>query len=290
MEEGRIKWKHEGKRLQANEVISAFRSLTISKQRMVQETIGVQLTGETPEGLQVTARSRRELRRFIRAKDPHMLEWIRGFEAGDVLYDIGANCGGITLTAGAMHRDQITIVAIEPSFSNFESLARNLSNNRMLGFVVPLQVALLDRTGLETMFYRSTKAGTSQHAVGDARGASGDAFDPAETQLVPTFKLDDVVTMLSLPAPTRVKIDVDGYEAQVLRGCTRTLAAGTIRDLMIEVSDHDSVRSRLCEVSGVLAAAGYDVAKTFEHPEPEEAEDRRPGLSVGDYLFQRRSA
>src|SRR5262249_7040865 len=101
------------------------------------------ISKKTPNGLRVTARSGKELRRFTNEKDPKLLEWMRSFEPGEVFYDIGANVGGLTLAVAALHGEAVRIVAIEPSFGSFESLARNLSNNGLLGFVIPLQVALL---------------------------------------------------------------------------------------------------------------------------------------------------
>ena len=267
-------------RLTPEQLVEAFRALSRSKQGYVLEAVGAGLEADTPDGLHVTARSRKELRRFVREKDTAVVDWMRRFEAGEAFYDIGANCGGLTLTAGAMHRDRITIVAIEPSFGSFESLARNLSGNRMLSFVVPLQVALLDRTGLATMYYRSTAAGTSLHAVGAPVGHTGERFEAVETQLLPTFTLDDLIAVLKLPPPTRVKIDVDGYEAQVLRGATRLLAARTIRDMVVEVVNHDGQHSRLAEVRAFLAEYGYHLTSTLDHSE-------LPESIVADYWFTR---
>lgn len=282
MEETQTDRNDQRKRLSIDEIVGAFRALTLAKQGVVLETIGAGLSGETPEGLRVTARTRKELRRFTKNKDHHVIDWIRGFDPRDVFYDVGANCGGITLAAAALHRDRITIVAIEPSFSSFESLARNLSSTNMLGFVVPLQVALFDRTGVETLFYHSTAAGSSLHAVGAPVDYRGAEFDAVEKQIVPTFALDDLVTVLDLPAPTRVKIDVDGSEEPVLRGCVRMLAAGTIRDLFIEIVNHDGRDSRLRGISDLLARYGYTPGSVFEHPPALDSE-----VLVADYLFHR---
>jgi FkbM family methyltransferase len=282
MEDAGSEHKHADPRLTFQQVIEAFQALTPSKQGLVLERIGAGLVGETPDGLRVTGRNRKELRRFTREKDHYIIDWMRRFEPGDVFYDIGANCGGLTLTAGAMHGERVRIVAIEPSFGSFESLARNLSANGMLRFVVPLQVALLDRTGLETMFYRSTAAGTSQHGFGAPLGHMDEPFDAAECQFVPVFKLDDLIPMLQLPAPTRVKIDVDGYEGKLLQGCSNTLSAGTIRDLIVEVVNHDHQETRLTEVRALLSSHGYELVQGFHHAAPSDGD-----LQVADYLFQR---
>lgn len=259
------------------EIVDALNALSLKKQALVLEAFpGLQ--GETPLGLKVVARTGKELGRFRNPGDPKVIEWLGGFEPGEVFYDIGANCGGVTLTAAALHRDTIQIVAIEPSFASFESLARNLSLNGLLSSAIPLQVALLDRTGLEPMNYRDIRVGTSLHAVGEPIDHEGNPFTPVEVQLVPTFTLDDLIELLGLPAPTRIKIDVDGYEQPVLRGAARTLAAGTIVDLVVEVVDHDRAGSRLAALSALLADADYRLVHEFRHGEE--------GF-VSDYVFQR---
>ncbi len=183
-----------------------------------------------------------------------------------------------------MHRDGVRIVAIEPGYANFESLARNLSDNRMLGFVIPLQVALLDGTRLEPInYYRSTGAGTSLHAVGPPLDHEGNEFTPVETQMVPAYALDDLIGALRLPEPTHVKIDVDGTEEPLLEGATKTLASGTVKELLVEIVDHDRAGTRLSSVQRLFERHGYGLAETFSH----HADDSKS--FVADHLFRRKS-
>ena len=265
-------------RLNHDEVLEALLKLSPSKQMHVFE-MWPGISGETPEGLKVTARSAKELRRFTNPRDKDLLAWVRSFSADDVFYDVGANVGGVTLIVAGIHRGAVPIVAIEPSFGSFESLARNLSLNGLLESSIPLQVALLDRTGLQPLHYRSTAAGTSLHAVGKPLNHMGQKFVPVEVQRIPTYRLDDLIDVLRLPAPTVVKIDVDGYEEPVLRGAVRTLEAGTIRELNVEVVDHDGAGTRLRALSGLLESLGYELARTFPHGD---------GTGyVSDHLFTR---
>jgi len=262
-------------------LLEALNKLSPNKQVNVYEQWpGPQFTLD--HGVTVTARSTKERRRFVRPIDAPMLEWLGGLAAGDVFYDVGANCGSLTLAAGAMHGDGVKIVAIEPGYANFESLARNLSHNGMLGFVVPLQVALLDRTGLEPInYYRSTAAGTSLHAVGRPLDHEDNEFTPVETQMVPAYALDDLIDLLKLPEPTHVKVDVDGTEGPLLLGATKTLARGAIEELLVEIVDHDRAGTRLSGVRTLLERHGYEPEETFRH----NAEDSES--FVADHLFRR---
>jgi FkbM family methyltransferase len=280
----RKNWAH-AKTLSYDEVLEGLRTLSPSKQlKVFEEWKGLEV--ETPEGLRTIARTRKEVGRFKNGQSRQMTEWMRQFEEGDVFYDIGANVGAVSLAAGAIHRNRLRIVAIEPATSSFDTMVRNLSLNGFLSSTIPIQAALLDRTKLEPLnYYDTTAAGTSFHAVGQAVDFEGKPFTPAEVQLVPTFALDDLIRTLELPAPTVVKIDVDGYEEQVLRGATSTLQAGTVRELEIEVVDHDRAGTRLRAVAALLAEHGYEQAETAQHDSHGEGES-----FVADYLFKRKTA
>lgn len=265
-----------------DELVELLASLTPKKQIAILDAwSGPQVT--LADDVVVTVRSKKERRRFLKAVEDEVVDWFRTFTAGDVFYDVGANCGSLTLAAGGMHRGNISIVAIEPGYANFESLTRNLSGNDMLGFVTPLQIALMDRTGLEPInYYRSTSAGTSLHHVGRAVDHEDNEFTPVETQMIAAYTLDDVIDVLGLPAPTRVKIDVDGVEQALLHGAARTLDSGVIEDLLVEIVDHDRAGTRLSAIRGFLDDHGYEMVETFSH----NVGDNKS--FVADHLFRRR--
>lgn len=120
---------------------------------------------------------------------------------------------------------------------------RNLSDNRMLGFVIPLQVALLDGTHFEPInHYRSTGAGTSLRAVGPPLDHEGNEFTPVEE-----------------------------------------LASGTVKELLVEIVDHDRAGTRRSSVQDPFERHGHALAETFGH----HADDSKS--FVADRLFRRSS-
>lgn len=269
------------------EIVEAFKSFSLKKKVFILENIRDEALGQTAEGLRFSARGKKERRRFEKEKDPRFLDWIGTFTDDDVLYDIGANVGTVTLAAAAAHPN-LRIVAIEPAFANFESLARNLSINGLLATIIPLQMALLDRTGIETLnYFRSNAVGTALHTVGEAVGYLGEAFAPVDVQLVPTFTLDDVIATLRLPRPTRLKIDVDGREDAVLHGAFTTLSDGTVRDLMVEIVNHDGDDTRENTITQLLRSFGYELTETLQHKPDRAARGAGNPSIVADCLFSR---
>ena len=70
--------------------------------------------------------------------------------------------------------------------------------------------------------------------------------------------------------PSLIKIDVDGIEHLVLRGATRTLAAPSLKSILVEVNE--SFSSSAIEVNDTLTSAGF-VKTASRHSEIFESGD-----------------
>lgn len=129
----------------------------------------------------------------------------------DCVWDVGANVGFYTESFSKRARH---VVAFEPMAENWQQI-----QSRMLGNVDCIQVALGDMAGEVPIF-------------GD-RQFSSVALAPypgAPRRTVQIARGDD---FSALPRPTVVKIDVEGYEVEVVRGMSRML--GGVRALFVEV-------------------------------------------------------
>jgi FkbM family methyltransferase len=198
-------------------------------------------------------------------KEPWTVAWLeRTLRPGDVLYDVGANVGAYSLIAASLGREAARIVAVEPAFANFDALCSNILLNGLEQTIVPLPVLLGERTGLVELAYRDTEAGAAEHGVGE----SG----------FPTlcYRLDDLVVGMALPAPTVVKIDVDGAEASVLAGAPATLSRPELRSVLVEVE-----RSGGDAVVEVLSRAGLGLTERVD------GREGRPLMHVWYGVFER---
>lgn len=164
------------------------------------------------------------------ALEPGMWRWIAGFSADDVLLDVGANVGVYTIASSVL-RDA-RVLALEPFAPNVEALRRNIRLNGVDDRVSVLPIAAAARDGEGLLSFGVEVPGVAdQHFMADS-----DIGSPAaNTVAVRGASIDSLIAGGEIPAPTRVKIDVDGGEDRVIAGMARTLASPGLRDVRLEV-------------------------------------------------------
>lgn len=163
--------------------------------------------------------------------EPDTLQWIdESLTPGSVLWDIGGNIGLYTLYAGL--KDGVQVYAFEPSAFNFSLLVEHVALNKRDGNIHPLCVALSDKTGVFPLHMKTLSVGRAGNGLMDARTQEG-AFQSIFKQSVPAMSGDDAVRLLGIPAPTHIKLDVDGIEALILAGMPGILKG--VRSILVEV-------------------------------------------------------
>lgn len=189
---------------------------------------------------------------FIR-HEPETRHWIdEHIQAGEHLWDVGANVGLYTLYAAL--RDDVTVTAFEPVAATFAQLTENIALSGASERVVPLCVALSSRSGVAPLYLASTEPGAAMHSLGAPENVKG-RFDPVRKQQVPAFRGDDLLKQLRICAPQHVKIDVDGHELSVLEGFGSLL--DQIRTICIEIEDGGGGIERSLAVHGFEAGPFY---------------------------------
>jgi FkbM family methyltransferase len=139
----------------------------------------------------------------------------------DVFIDVGANSGSYSILAGAVCG--ANVLAIEPVETTYQRLIRNLALNNLNESSTALNVGL----GAEEDFLTMTSGmdTTNKIVMGDTQQA---------TVRVEIKTLDDVSQNLN---PTLIKIDVEGWETNVLKGGLETLKKPSLGALIIELNE-----------------------------------------------------
>ena len=151
---------------------------------------------------------------------------LQSLRQGDVVFDIGANIGVVSLLfASASPLLEVEVHAFEPEPQNAAQLRKNVNLNPQGGRVHLHEVALSDRTG-RASFYVQGDTGSGAHSLIGNEGA---------TQIeVPLEQATTLADRLGV-APDVVKIDVEGAELSVLLGMDGLFRRGNVRDLFVEL-------------------------------------------------------
>jgi len=168
----------------------------------------------------------------------------RLIDAGDTVVDAGANVGYMTVLAATAAGRGGRVLAFEPHPDLFAILRQNAAYAMRSGCRVETrQTALGDRHGQAHLRIPESFADNDGVATFVDSSAA-----PARIVPVAMERLDDLID-----SPVSVlKLDVEGFEASVLRGAQRLLSARQVRHIVFE--DHDLERS---EVVRMLKDDGY---------------------------------
>lgn len=204
----------------------------------------------------------------LRLKEPDTLQWIDGFGADEVFWDVGANVGVFGLYAAK--RRGVRVLAFEPSASNYMVLCRNIRLNALEERVAAYCAAFAGLTRLGVLNMGDEAPGGAVSQFGDA-GAVSRYLPPgvaAVGQGTIGYAIDDFIRAFDPPFPNHLKIDVDGIEGPILQGAPATLRDPRLRSIMAELSLTDAAESKRAQA--LLAGAGFTLSHTGERQESGE--------------------
>jgi FkbM family methyltransferase len=176
----------------------------------------------------------------------------RTVTSGDVVWDVGANIGMLSLVAARMVGPTGHVVALEPDAQSAAAIRANAQANGMT--VDVREQAATARTGDVELIVVEDRLWSRIASVGEHGLQS-------ERRTVAGIALDD----LDAPAPTLIKIDVEGAELEVLDGMTRLLAE--VRPVVL-----CEMHGKNAEFVAKMQAAGYAVIN-LDGPQPVAAAD-----------------
>lgn len=137
---------------------------------------------------------------------------------GDVVIDVGAERGLWTLQACAAGADKV--IAFEPDKDNYYKLCRNVYINGYADRCVPVNIALMDGSYINSKYYKLGKTAGS-FLVMDEEAVKTGGIDMITTTL--DVFLAGTFRQKPLEKIDWIKIDVDGAEMECLHGMKETL-------------------------------------------------------------------
>lgn len=158
--------------------------------------------------------------------DGHILNSVlERLRPSDVFWDVGANLGFYTILL-ARHLSSGSVIAFEPEPRCLGMLASNIALNDLKNVQV-MPVALADKEGEMGM-----TSGEDDVLSGTSRLADTAA---TATVSIPVITGDLVRARNKLPVPQAVKIDVEGWEEEVISGLKNTLQEPQCHTILFEV-------------------------------------------------------
>ncbi len=190
---------------------------------------------------------------------------------GDVVVDVGAGLGLWTLEAARLVGAHGRVVAVEPAPQVAQALRRSTRANRLASVTV-LVVALAEAGGRRPFSVALGHASGSRFGMVEGDGAR--AFSPIA---VHTARLDDLVREQGLARLDLLRLDVAGFEPDVLAGGAETLAR--FRPALLLECGHEEPRRRQ-RTAEMLERAGYEVLGVVR-------EDGVLDATLGEYAARR---
>lgn len=209
----------------------------------------------------------------VGAERPAIADLRSAVRPDDVFLDVGSNLGTYAVFVG-QRLSEGHVIAVEPVPPTAEKLGTNLSRNGIPTRTVDADSSPeTDRpdgaTATVCRVLFSDGAGTVEMEVPDAHGSASAAApptagtDPRDRHRVDAVRGDEFLEARGLPAPTVLKVDVEGHEAAVLDGLRETLGRAACRLVYCEV--HDSA-NRGEHVRRRLRSHGFDVERLLDLP------------------------
>jgi FkbM family methyltransferase len=148
---------------------------------------------------------------------------------GMVVVDIGSNIGYYVTLESKMVKSEGRVVAVEPDPINFSYLLKNITLNG-LNNVTVVNKAITDRDGT-VKFIRRRRSNLSKVLENDQDLAFSDITNIIQVQAV---TLDNLIEQLGLERLDLIRMDIEGYEAQIINASENILKKYS-PDLFIEI-------------------------------------------------------
>lgn len=138
----------------------------------------------------------------------------------DTFFDIGANVGSYTLLASGVCKSKT--IAFEPIPATYQILSKNIGLNKLNSTAHAENKGVSSKNGVLTF---TATNDTTNHVIANS-------VTVLEAIAVPVVTLNDYISN----QPSLMKIDVEGFETEVLNGADQILSNSILKAIIIELN------------------------------------------------------
>lgn len=186
-------------------------------------------------------------------------KFIENINSGDIIVDLGAHIGEYTLLGAKLVGPDGKIISVEPLHETADSLRENISLNNFSNCRV-IESAVGSKVTKQTLYKVSDEDvyGYLDPIVNNKKLIKSNEID--------VTTVDEIITGNNLEKIDLLKIDVEGFEYEVLLGCKSAFEQGKIKNIICEIhSDFlKAKKSDEQEIYTFLKSAGFEITKIQE--------------------------
>lgn len=167
----------------------------------------------------------------------------------DVILELGANIGYYVLIESTVLSDKAHIYAVEPGPQNVELLKKNIALNDISNIEVS-HMAMSNQKGTAKLYLGQA---CNLHSLIDSSGTSDARYVEVRTDTVDDFLKDKKPI-------TFLRMDVEGYETEVIHGMQETLKSPQFKRMFVEIHPHRVSPDKMQKFLQTLADCGFEIA------------------------------
>jgi len=220
-----------------------FSLMPIQLSATVKENIKINIKMPMSYDIRVVVDRSRDIKRAkFCYKEKSTVLWIeKYYQKRDVIFDVGANIGAVSLISATYLQKQCEIYAFEPLPTTFSMLFQNIMMNSLGHVITPINIALSDKVKVDDFILSSIDAGTSGHSIkgGTSKEEENDVVSASKLRVL-TSTIDQLKKDYCINDINHLKIDVDGCDYEVLLGGESVLSNSSLKTILVERNDKEN--------------------------------------------------
>lgn len=165
-----------------------------------------------------------------------LINWIDTFSKKDIFLDIGSNIGMYSIYSA---KKNILTISCEGHPANLSDFIYNIHLNKVDKNIITLPFTLSGTNKSNQFFLRDLTSSTARSTLDHKKSyyKNNFKFKPAMVMKTLSLSLDKIFDEKLIPVPSKIKLDVDGFEFFILKGMNKYLSY--VDEIMIEMFEYD---------------------------------------------------